>query len=169
LLGYESSEPAELRAGLEHCELVLEHGADAERLEALRLLISGAGELDDRELVLRWCERTFAELDAQPDASDEHRAGARISAGIGLAIIGDPRGEPLLELVARELDELPLHLVWDLERSWIGWLADTGRCAEAEQRRMALIARMAAHSFDSLPTDYPDWRDASPDSCTSNP
>ncbi|PRQ07830.1 Serine/threonine-protein kinase StkP [Enhygromyxa salina] len=169
LIAYASEDPSELREGLQHFEFIVAHGTEAERLDALELLVAIALELEDTPLTLAWTERALTALNERTDASVADTVRIQRVAGIALAIAGDPRGETLLLAAERGAEALSLTVQFNLQRSWIEWLERVERCHSAHARRDALEDRMRA-AEDELLATYQAWRDAGPTSaCASDP
>jgi serine/threonine protein kinase len=161
LLAYASTEPDVIATGLPHLEFVLEHGNESERFEAHELILALVLELDDDELTRHWAERALAALEAKPNVTAAEAFRIQRVAGIALAYLGDPRGEPLLVAAERSADPLPLLMRFNLQSSWVEWLEHVGRCSEAHDRRERLAALVVGADAE-IADLHASWRAGGP-------
>jgi tetratricopeptide (TPR) repeat protein len=161
LLAYESPDLGVRRRGLAHYEVMIEHGNSREQLDGHYLGLALAVDLDDPELTKTWTEGALAALAARPDASVEESFKIHHAAGYGLVHAGDPRGEEVLREAEVEARSLSLQFQFNLQKDWITWLEEVGRCDEARERRGRLASWMGgAEGADDLVQQYALWRDA---------
>ena len=160
LLAYQAESVEQMRPAIAHFEFVLEHGTQAQGVDALELLIASFMAFEEREQTLRWSEAALARIaSSEPrPVSGEERARLEAAAGLALAGMGDVRGEGLLESALAGATQLDLPLRFTLQIDWVDWLESEQRCAEAEERRRAL----AELDPELLPPDYPAWASTGP-------
>jgi tRNA A-37 threonylcarbamoyl transferase component Bud32/tetratricopeptide (TPR) repeat protein len=161
LLAYESLDLGVRRRGLAHYEFMIEHGNAREQLDGYFLGLALVLDFDDPELTKTWIEGALAALAAQPEASVQESFNIHHAAGSALFRAGDPRGEEVLREAEVEARSLSLQFQFNLQKDWITWLEEVGRCDEARERRERLVSWMGgAEGADDLVQQYALWREA---------
>jgi hypothetical protein len=111
---------------------VIDFGSRMIRLDALTLASNCAAEIGDRERVRVLTEQALRELEASPDLdralADDVLARVLMAQ---LVTLGDPGAEVQTRALLERADDLDVELLWGLLRTWVTYLDDAGRCAEA--------------------------------------
>jgi eukaryotic-like serine/threonine-protein kinase len=132
------------------------HPNQIQRIRARNVAAVLAYGTDQLDLAVELAEQALAEVATQPSAPADLVVEIELTAGVCLASKGDPRGERLVHSAERRARALPADVQYRTARTWIAWLEENGRCADARVYIEALDVAM--QRADPIDPDYLQWR-----------